>query len=359
MTTLDAARSDGMRQDAHVANLDRMVRRLEMVALNAAIEAARAKEYGRGFAIVASEVRSIGEKMKRELDALTKSAVELSDGTGTTKASADHAATATAVDLLRDALLELKGRLDAFQSNHGGGPIPRTPSTSTGPTLPRPTGASIGSPTALAPASAGISPARIASLPPIRPTAKESPVLAKGKARALAKSVEARTATEPRRGAVVTARREPGRGASPPKSGTVPTLRPAPVVAAGAKLAPKPSLRKPATVNTTLAASTSRTDRLKKFGKGVMGKAVERVLRKPTSETATLVAARAARESIDTRSAAAADAPILSAAAATEVVALRREPGSAPAAVLESPGEQATVGLSGGKDAEDKHFERY
>jgi hypothetical protein len=44
--------------------LDQLARRLEMIALNAAIEAARAKEYGSGFSIVAKEMRGISEKIK-------------------------------------------------------------------------------------------------------------------------------------------------------------------------------------------------------------------------------------------------------------------------------------------------------
>jgi hypothetical protein len=44
--------------------LEQLARRLEMIALNAAIEAARAKEYGSGFSIVAKEMRGISEKIK-------------------------------------------------------------------------------------------------------------------------------------------------------------------------------------------------------------------------------------------------------------------------------------------------------
>jgi hypothetical protein len=61
--------------------LEQMSRRLEMVALNAAIEAARAKEYGLGFAIVANEVRTIAEKLRENVASALKS-VELAVSSG-------------------------------------------------------------------------------------------------------------------------------------------------------------------------------------------------------------------------------------------------------------------------------------
>jgi hypothetical protein len=48
--------------------LEQLARRLEMIALNAAIEAARAKEYGSGFSLVAKEMRGISEKIKNAVE---------------------------------------------------------------------------------------------------------------------------------------------------------------------------------------------------------------------------------------------------------------------------------------------------
>lgn len=52
---------------SRLITLEQMARRLEMVALNAAIEAARAKEHGSGFSIVAKEVRVIAEKLRAQI----------------------------------------------------------------------------------------------------------------------------------------------------------------------------------------------------------------------------------------------------------------------------------------------------
>jgi methyl-accepting chemotaxis protein len=95
-----------------------------LLALNAAIEAARAGEQGRGFAVVADEVRKLAEKSARsagEIDAITRT---LSTQSGSVKRSLssgmDRLATSRAVaqevasglDAANASVAEVRGGLD-------------------------------------------------------------------------------------------------------------------------------------------------------------------------------------------------------------------------------------------------------
>ena len=68
-----------------------------LLALNAAIEAARAGEHGRGFAVVADEVRKLAERTQKSLgeisvnvNLITQNVVEIAEETQSTSESMDH-----------------------------------------------------------------------------------------------------------------------------------------------------------------------------------------------------------------------------------------------------------------------------